>query len=463
MVTELSDLRTLLEECKQHSGSKDRMLTFRKFGSCIQNLIRVVYDPYQKFGVSSKNIKKYGKTHEFTQVTSDCTLLELLTSLSDTEFTGNTALQMCWNFVNSFKEFEDCIYKSFDKDLKIRVGCQMVNKAFPFLIPDFSCALGYNLSDHEKFFNDNICNFSASRKLDGVRCLFVCIDGKCKAMSRSGHEYPNSIPGLSIYLEELGKILGNQVLDGEMTVVDPTGREYFNIANSLMNVKTRIDGKRGKNAMELGEDQLFLFQAFDLLHLDTFQKIKKGSVWKDRQTRLEEFYDDLHVNSSPLAGKIHMLRQYPKDEFDNLWKKSVENRWEGLIYRKNDYYYGKKSRNMLKRKLVYEQEFEVLEVCNDDLMPPTSTTPMKVCSRFSISYKDSIVWVGSGLTWDQRVRYAVPLESDEKKRKKMESSLLGQHVTIAYTEESVVESNGKKTFSLRFPRLKSIHGKKRLK
>ena len=463
VIERLEMLSLTMDGCKSKSGSNERMKTFRSSSGQIQDLIRIIYDPYQKFGVTSKSIQKYSKTHSSKDIHNDVSLLEVLTCLSEGEFTGHKALQICLNFVTRYSKYSDCIYKAINKDLKIRVGTAMVNKAFPFLVPEFSCALGHVYSDHSKFFNENKNNFFVSRKLDGVRCIIICQNGKCKIMSRSGHEYPLVIPGLKKLTTELNLLLQDVVLDGEMTVVDDVGVEHFNIVNSLMNVNARSDGKRGKNTLSLQPGQKMVYQVFDYIKLSTFQKKEKGIIWAKRQEKLSSF---CHSLKGYLKDVIHMLPQYGMDKFDELWEKSSHQCWEGLMYRLNDIYEGKKSRNMLKRKLVLDQEFEVLEVINDAIMPPSSTSPQQVCAKFRIIYKNCDVWVGSGLSWEQRVEYAIPLKirGSGSKRKTLESTLLNQHVTIAYTEESVVKNHsGEVSYSLRFPRLKSVHGVKRKK
>ena len=195
----------LIEECKKCKGAKTLIPTIRKFGAEIQPLIQIVWDPYQKFHVTGRSL-----TTHFPCTTPEKpadSLYHLLTGLVDGSLgSGNNAINVCLHFIEQHSEFKDIILKAIDKDFKIRVGSKLLNKAFPMLIPEFSCALGYHFDDHQTFFADNMVHFLASRKLDGVRCIFVCRDGVCTAMSRSGHEYPRSIPGLALFLDNLAPL-----------------------------------------------------------------------------------------------------------------------------------------------------------------------------------------------------------------------------------------------------------------
>jgi ATP-dependent DNA ligase len=459
----MEKLQTLIVKCSTITGSNNRQEVFRKYGCEIKSLIQIIYDPFQKFHVTSKNIDKYLTCHTPNPVNNKYTcLFDLLTALSNREITGHESLQACIDFISEFPTYKSYIYRAINKDLKIRVGTRMVNKAFPFLIPLFSCALGHHYKDHCKKVNNE---WTISRKLDGVRCLFyVSKDGKtCNVMSRNGNEYPKIIPGLQHMTESILKLFPNGgVLDGEMTVIDDQGTEYFNIANSLMNTTARLDGKRGKNTLTLLPGQKLFYQIFDLVQVDTFQSKQKGLLFQTRQNNLHRIYDE---NKEELQKFCQILKQYPIKETDSLWNMSRKNNWEGLMYRKNTYYKGKKSSDLLKRKLVFEAEYEVLEVKNENIMQPGTTTEQSVCGHFKIKHKDCDVWVGSGLSWNQRVNFAnnENILSNGKRSIAQNSCLIGQHVTIAYTEEITTVKKQHSTYSLRFPRLKAVHGSKRTK
>ena len=80
------------------------------------------------------------------------------------EVTGHDAIKL----VNGLED--ESIYKIIDKNLDIRAGDKVINKASPNLIPTFSVTLAKEYDGKCDWQNGN---WYASRKLDGVRC-FSC-------------------------------------------------------------------------------------------------------------------------------------------------------------------------------------------------------------------------------------------------------------------------------------------------
>ena len=91
-------------------------------------------------------------------------LFEVLDMLRNRNVTGHDAIKL----VNGLED--ESIYRIIDKNLDIRVGNKVINKAIPGLIPTFSVALAQNYEPKLCDWNDK---WYASRKLDGVRCLAV--------------------------------------------------------------------------------------------------------------------------------------------------------------------------------------------------------------------------------------------------------------------------------------------------
>ena len=69
-----------------------------------------------------------------------CGFNELLDTLSNREVTGHDAIAL----VNRFAEnqHDPLIYKIIDKDLGIRAGAKVINKAVPGLVPDVLSRIG---------------------------------------------------------------------------------------------------------------------------------------------------------------------------------------------------------------------------------------------------------------------------------------------------------------------------------
>lgn len=434
MAQELKNLQMLVNQCGLISSNNMRCSTFQKHGQCIKSLLALIYDPYVKFGVTKASLLKRRKQNRETLPESPKSLTELLHLLGDREITGHQALDTCLSFISSFPNFEDVIIRALNKNLKIRVGIRMVNKAFPLLVSEFSCALSHPMEKHIKFFTAQRENWFISRKLDGCRCMFVCENGVVTAYSRSGHVYPAHIQGLEYFQQKFSKLTG--VLDGEMGVVDVSGKEYFNIANSIMNPNaTKV---RSKKNLQMPVGCHLCFFVFDLIPLNTFKSGFGGPAWSVRQKQLK--------SEVSVDDKIRILEQHPIEDEKRMWTMAATNGWEGLMYRLDGPYEGKKSRRMLKRKIQTEDEYVIVFAEASTQMIPGSSNSHVALEHVAIEHKGSKVFVGSGWSWEERVKYGLN-----------PSQLVGMHCTVKHYGET---KNSHGTYSLRHPSIKVMWSKK---
>jgi DNA ligase-1 len=432
---QLQILHDTITQCADISGHNERCAMFKKIAEPIKDLIAQIYDPFQKFHVTSANILKFEKSSNESGIAGRKpeNLSELLQMLSEGSVSGHLALQTCLNFIQTFPDYRDTIFRALNKDLKIRVGVSMVNKAFPFLVPAFSCALSHPMEKHLKYYEQHKNEWMISRKLDGCRCIFVCDGVKPIAYSRSGHIYPEHIPGLDYFLEKFQNVKG--VLDGEMTVMTDDGKEFFNIANSLMNPNATKE--RNKKNLQMKPDQYLCYFAFDLIPLATFKKGEGAPAWESRQVNLK-------TSLNPIESKqIRILPQEPATKMDELWQQVEEKGYEGLMLRlPSAKYEGKKTRNMLKRKAYSEEEFTIEDATTSMQMQPGDSTLVNALEHIGVTYKENRVWVYSGLTWEEKVKYG----KDPKQ-------LVGKMITVKFNGESK-DKDGK--YSLRHPVVKAI-------
>ncbi len=116
----------------------------------ISDIIKITYDPFIKFNVTSKNVNKY-RLNKWTPETDDLKrefnverFYVLLDSLQNSELTGHAALQEICDWIQPLTTAQrDTLYKILNKDLKIRFGIKQMNKVKPKFLSDFSVSLGY--------------------------------------------------------------------------------------------------------------------------------------------------------------------------------------------------------------------------------------------------------------------------------------------------------------------------------
>lgn len=412
-------ITSLLNELRATNSSNEKKEILSRYGDC-QPFLKYAYNPFMRFHLTSSSLSKPvaadGLEYE--------SLWELLRDLAEGKLSGHQAIASVQKFMRSFPESSEILPLILDKNLKVRIDAKLINKVFPKLIPQFSVTLAKNLND----FIDNIDfeneSWLASRKLDGVRVLGK--DGKF--LSRVGNEFTT--------LEALKEFLPcGFVLDGEMCVLDETGKEDF----------TSIVGAIKRKSEQVANPRYLLF---DMLSNDDFEKGKSKSKLSERLEKLREFVKTLDnpcfsvVDFTPVESKEHALK---------LLEAARENGWEGMMFRKDVPYEGKRTKNLLKGKFFQESEYKVLDISTGLFSIADKENgcekSIETLSAVTVEHRGNLVSVGSGFTLDQRREY---FEHPER--------ILGKIITVQYFEESR-DKTGK--ISLRFPTVKCIHGEKR--
>jgi DNA ligase-1 len=351
-------------------------------------------------------------------------VFKLLDSLSSREFTGHDAIALVNGYVAN-TAYGEIIYKIIDKDLDIRVGASIINKAVPGLIPTFNVALAQEYKG-KCDWNDS---WYASRKLDGVRCLAITDEnGKCTLYSRMGKEL-TTLNKVKDAIEDTGII--NHVFDGEICLVDEDGNEDFQgVMKQLRRKDHQIENP--------------VFMVFDMLHITEFNNKKGVVVLSERLRTLRGWLN------SKTSNVLRYVQQYQitGDEHFETWSKmSSDNNWEGFMLRKDMGYEGKRSKNLVKVKKFHDDEYVVVDYdCDEhEVVRDGKSVTMNMLAQVWIEHKGHRVKVGSGWSQEQRLQY-------------MDGSIVGKTITVQYFEET---HNDKGGISLRFPTVKIVHGNKR--
>ena len=411
-----------IEEMRATSSATEKIEIIKNASSDIHRLLEYTYNPFKQYYVTSKTcIKK----QDIIDESSDLALYELLDKLTSREVTGHDAIAL----VNGFAKFkhDPIIYKIIDKDLGIRAGDSIINKAVPGLIPTFKVALAKEYDD-KCDWNDS---WYASRKLDGIRCLAVVnYEGECTLYSRMGKEL-TTLNKVKEAIEATNII--NTVFDGEICLVDENGDEDFQgVMKQLRRKDHQIENP--------------VFMIFDMIHKPDFDKQKGDLVLSERLRTLRGWFNSRNIIDSTLR----YCQQYEitDDEHFETWSKiSSDNKWEGFMIRKDVGYEGKRSKNLQKVKKFFDDEYEVIDydVDNHEVVRDGKSETLKMLSQVWIEHKGHRVKVGSGWTQEQRLQY-------------MDGSIVGKIITVQYFEET---KNDKGGISLRFPTVKIVHGDKR--
>ena len=414
-----------IEKMRATSSSTDKVQIIKDSSPFIHKVLEYTYNPFKQFYVTSKTCIKNShlkQNHSFN-------LFEVLDKLMNREVTGHDAIKL----VNGYDD--ESIYKVIDKDLGIRAGAKVINKAIPGLIPTFSVALAQEYKE-ECNWEDN---WYASRKLDGVRCLAVTDEnGKCTLYSRMGKEF-TTLDKVKNTIESTGII--NTVFDGEICLVDENGNEDF---QGVMKQLRRKDHQIKNPA----------YMMFDMLNIKDFNNQKSEEILSDRLHTLRSFLNGMtFMFNSYLNIDTNILRYTEQAvitdgrHFDMWSQMAADGKWEGFMLRKDVGYEGKRSKNLVKVKKFHDAEYIVVDYDNDnhEVVRDGRSETIKMLAQVWIEHKGHRVKVGSGWSQEQRLQY-------------MDGSIVGKTITVQYFEETYNDKGG---ISLRFPTVKVVHGDKR--
>ena len=419
----LDYLQSFINEMKESSSGNYKIETIKKHSDSefLQKIFNYTYNPYKKYNVTSKNCKKNSGLFKYNLYND---LFNLLDDLANRVITGHDAIAAVNGFITGNTKYEDLIFNIIDRDLKMGASTSSINKVIPGCIPTFKVALAnpYNVKRVDFQSGD----WYGSRKLDGVRCICRKENDIVTFLSRSGKEFLT----LGNLENEILKIKGNFILDGEICMVDENGNEDFQgIMKQIRKKNHQIDNPK--------------FFVFDYLTLEEFDN-QIGTT--PLVERLKTGYDLLPESID--CSRLEFLPQEQisnEGQFTEMAKDAEEAGFEGIMVRKNVGYEGKRSHNLLKVKKFHDAEYTVLDAINGNIRWTENGKQVEreCLSSIIIEHKGCKVSVGSGFSKEQREMY---YESPQ--------DIIGKTVTIQYFEESKNQTGG---YSLRFPVLKHVY------
>ncbi|NBQ17477.1 hypothetical protein EBU24_04110 [bacterium] len=411
------DKQGIIEDYCNHNSAA---ATFAK------QILKYTYHPLWQYNVTSDNLKKKnslrGKQYK--------NFFALLDDLKSRKITGHDAIGAINTFVDGHQEYEELIHCIIDKDLKTRAGDKIINKAIPDFIPEFSVALA---DKYEPKIVDWKGGWYVSRKIDGARCIaIVDANGDTTFYSRTGKEFDT----LGIVRDGIKALnVTNVVFDGEICLVDDDGNEDF---QGVMKELRKKDHTIPNPS----------FKIFDMISHDEFYS-KKGQSNKPYSIRYNNLLETMRDNTCVCLSVLGQDLIKNDDHFSEWTGKAKEYGWEGLMLRADAPYKGKRSKDLLKFKSFFDDEYEVIDVEMGPFryVKDGEETEENMLSCVTIKHKGYAVRVGSGFSIEQRQEFY----GDPKK-------ILGKVILVQYFEETENEKGG---ISLRFPTFKYLYGSER--
>jgi len=319
------------------------------------------------------------------------------------------------------------------KDLRCGMSEKTVNKVakeFPqYAIPVFTCSLAHDSANHPKKM---IGMKQIEVKLDGVRVLAVCKNGKVELFSRNGKQFHN----FDHIIKEIEEVLKTSpapydlVLDGEVMSAD---------FQDLMKQIHRKDGKRATDAV---------LHLFDFIPLQDFlaggwdksQSIRSQMVkaWVAQHTSVLQ-----HVTACEWED-VDLSTTEGNSRFVELNKAAVDGGYEGVMIKDIDAPYEcKRTHAWLKAKPFIEITLKVVDV-EEGTGRNTGKLGAVIVEGEDDGYNYHLN-CGSGFTDDQRTSFWAD-----------RTNIIDSLVEIR--ADARTKSQDSETYSLRFPRFKCFRG-----
>ena len=424
----LMHFRDFVNEIMESNSRLHKQAVLKKYKDdfIIQEYLKIAFDPYMVFGISTKKLHK-----EFHGVKNAAPDIGIITIFKLFEYlekhnTGTTAEILLCQFVldevaarNS--ECAELLEKLICKDLSIGCDAKTINKEIPDLIPTFNVQLANKYFDKPKSVEGK--TFAITTKIDGGRIIAIKQGGHVEFFTRAGQIYE----GLLDLEEEMLRLMpDNTCLDGEITLLNRgslSSKEAYK--ETMKIVRTKDKEKHGIKML-----------VFDWMPANEFKKQDCHYSYHGRREWLHEIFSNHEFKFFELLPILYCGRDTAK--ITEILEEQVAKGEEGIMI--NDWYGSyefKRTNNLLKVKKMQTLDLEIIG------FEEGSGRLADTLGAILVRYKNNnIVKVGSGFSdelreqiWNHQMHYS------------------GKIAEISYFEETTNAAGGE---SLRFPIFKDF-------
>ena len=419
----LIQFKTFVEEINKENGRLYKQSVLRKYKDdpVIHRYLKIAFDPYAVYGISTKKLNKSVGGNDITGVDS---IFELFNYLTRYNTGTDRVISLCQDFITNVEASDPAaarlLEKLICKDLVIGCDAKTINKEIPGLIPTFNVQLAQKFFEKpEKVIGKH---FAVTTKIDGGRIIALKENGVVTFYTRAGQKYEGLVD-LEKEMQDL--IPDNTCLDGEITILDNKGIPSKEAYKKAMKI-TRSDGE--KHGLKM--------LVFDAM---TAEEFKKQDCKFDYVTRRADA--ELMLTAAQFKYFELLPILYAGDDTARILElldEAIANQEEGVMINICDakYEFGR-TWNLMKVKKMNTLDLEIVGY------EEGSGRLAGTLGAIHVRYKNgNIVKVGSGFT--DELRALIWLEP---------SDFLGKIVEIQYFEETTNADDG---ISLRFPVFKDF-------
>lgn len=402
---------------------KQDVLQKYKDDSVVHRYLKIAFDPYAVYGISTK---KLHKSVPATSIIGIHSIFELFTYLTQHNTGTDQIVGLCQDFLDGVaacdRESADLLEKLICKDLSIGCEAKTINSVVPGLIPTFEVQLAQKYFEKPERVEGK--TFAITTKIDGGRIIAIKDPaGTVSFYTRAGQKYEGLVDLEAAFSDSIWP--NGIVLDGEITIIDDVGIPSKEAYKKAMKI-TRSDGDKHGLKMKV----------FDILTYAEWINQKCEHTYDQRRMLLNNL--GYCYRSSYFELLPELYRGTDTSKILELLEEAIANKEEGVMINICDamYEFGR-TWNLMKVKKMNTLDLEVVDY------EEGSGRLAGTLGAIHVRYKDgNIVKVGSGF-------------SDELRRQiwSHEVMIVGKIVEIQYFEETTNADGG---ISLRFPVFKDF-------
>lgn len=404
----MKEVASIIKRIGATSGTNDKLALLKAHANTpgLKEILRFIYNPYCKTGISDAKLAKSDWPH--TSPVARVEWHEAIDYFSKHQTGSASDVGVAAHFVKYSQQTygEDAMRLAcaiVTQNLKIGITATSLNKVYGSdFIPKTGCMLGTPFDDVGSERVEWPC--IVTEKLDGIRRILIKENGVCRFYSRSGHEDT----GLVQIVKEAEYLPDNYMYDGELLAIGDfkdciAQRQATNSIANSKGVKTGLT-----------------FNVFDMVPVSEFysgksaapaleRKILLGATLMDNNLHLIDekwakrliafgLYKDLrYIKPVPILGMVNNLAEV-EPIVGKIWKYGGE----GVMLNVSSAPYEvKRSKKLLKIKHVEEFVLPVVDIIEgtgkyEDAMGAI------ICEYRASDGSINYVGIGSGFTDDQR-------------------------------------------------------------
>ena len=402
---------------------KQDVLTKYKDDEVIKQYLKIAYDPYTVFGISTKKLSKMARPIDWFHAATVFELFDYLTTHNTGTLEDIAACQEMMFCAAELDGTLECLLSDLIcKDLSIGCDAKTINSVIPGLIPTFNVMLAEKYFDKPERVEGK--RFALTTKIDGGRIIALKENGSVSFYTRAGQRYE----GLVDLEKDMTELLPDGIcLDGEITLLNNKGIPSKEVYKQAMKI-TRKDGEKHGVKMLV----------FDFMSAEQFRNQYCPSDWSARRTTVDAIFG---CAKQPLKYFELLPVLYCGTDTTMITKfldEAIADDQEGVMINICDAPYEfKRTTNLLKVKKMQTMDLQIVG------FEEGSGKYANTLGAILVRYKNgNVVKVGSGFTdwlrsevWNNRSKY------------------LDVICEIQYFEETTNQDGGE---SLRFPIFKDF-------